>query len=93
VIATEPTALAQVVDRAIRDGMGHVLAIDDPIAQLESMAALLEEWRDGEETLLEARRRMVQGFEAHLSYRLMADALGCSKANIHQILHPQAKAG
>jgi DNA-directed RNA polymerase specialized sigma24 family protein len=73
--------------------VGLLRTVDDPIARLETLASVLEEWRKAEDRLLDVRRAMVEGYEEFLSYRQMADALGCSKANIHQILHPQAKAG
>lgn len=76
-----------VVFAAASEALALVAGVDEPIARLEAMRDLIDTWREGEETLLHARRDMVEALNPFLSYSVMADALGCSKANIHQIRH------
>ena len=83
--------MSLVTETMIEDAATHAVKIvrdiEEPIEQLEAMRAAIDEWRAGEETLLAARRDLVQSLNRYLSYSTMADALGCSKANIHQIIH------
>ena len=80
---------ADVIDLAVRDALAIVAAIEEPIERLTALRDLIDRWREGEEAMLVARREMVEALNPFLSYSVMADALGCSKANIHQIRHPK----
>lgn len=65
----------------------------EPLERLRGVAGLLDELDCARATVFELRRSLVEQYNPFLSYALMAENLGCSKALIHQIVHGEETNG
>ena len=80
---------AELLSRATHDACKLIESSDElePLEKLQAIAGLLDELDCSRATIFDLRRKLVKRYNRFLSYALMAENLGCSKALIHQIVH------